>query len=236
MRTTLGYSLDEPAEHTNLRPSTIRRVETGKHALSLDVLVPLANARQVSLDVLFEVPTDDDVVIRPVAHSSGTRTTWPLSCPDGRTVAMEMRIEPNDAPSVQRGTSGPRLVPRARGARTAVAGRAADRRRRGGGGGVRDGGPTRDYGPGRPCGVDHGLRPRRTAGARAPGTGPRTRGESGRARPAYPVLHTADFPRVAPVGRSRTAARPRGAEAIPSHTGAPTPTAKTNARQRIQGH
>jgi transcriptional regulator with XRE-family HTH domain len=102
MRTTLGYSLDELAERTNLSPSTISRVETGKRTLSLDVLVPLANALQVSLDVLFGVPTDDDVVIRPVAHSSGARTTWPLSRPDGRTVAMKMRFEASDTPPDQR--------------------------------------------------------------------------------------------------------------------------------------
>ncbi|AGP30272.1 helix-turn-helix domain-containing protein [Corynebacterium terpenotabidum] len=102
MRTTLGYSLDELAERTNLSPSTISRVETGKRALSLDVLVPLANALQVSLDVLLEVPTDDDVVIRPVAHSSGTRTTWTLSRPDSRTVAVKMRLEPTDTPPRQR--------------------------------------------------------------------------------------------------------------------------------------
>jgi transcriptional regulator with XRE-family HTH domain len=102
LRTTLGYSLDEVAERTNLSPSTISRIETGRRTLSLDVLVPLANALQVSLDVLFEVPTDDDVVIRPVAHRSGTRTTWPLSRPDGRTVAMKMRLEPSDETPGQR--------------------------------------------------------------------------------------------------------------------------------------
>ncbi|MBO0852342.1 MAG: helix-turn-helix domain-containing protein [Nocardia sp.] len=102
MRTTLGYSLDELAERTNLSASTISRVETGKRALSLDVLVPLANALQISLDVLLEVPTDDDVVIRPVAHSNGTRTTWPLSRPDGRTVAAKMRLEPTHEPPSQR--------------------------------------------------------------------------------------------------------------------------------------
>ncbi|MEV0966028.1 MULTISPECIES: helix-turn-helix domain-containing protein [unclassified Streptomyces] len=102
MRTTLGYSLDELAKRTNLSPSTISRVETGKRSLSLDVLVPLANALQMSLDVLFEVPADDDVVIRPVAHSSGTRTTWPLSRPDGRTVAVKMRLEPSDTLPGQR--------------------------------------------------------------------------------------------------------------------------------------
>lgn len=55
--------------------------------------------------MLFEVPTDEDVVIRPVAHSSGGRTTWPLSRPDGRTVALKMRLEPTtscDAPAGQR--------------------------------------------------------------------------------------------------------------------------------------
>jgi transcriptional regulator with XRE-family HTH domain len=94
IRTTLGYSLDEIAERTNLSPSTISRIETGKRALSLDVLVPLANALQVSLDALFEADDDADVVIRPAQHRSGTRTTWPLSRIDGRTMAMKLRLEP----------------------------------------------------------------------------------------------------------------------------------------------
>lgn len=102
LRTTLGYSLDELAERTNISASTISRIETGRRTLSVDVLVPLANALQVSLDVLFEVPTDDDVVIRPVEHSRGARTTWLLSRPDGRTVAMKMRLEPVAAPPGQR--------------------------------------------------------------------------------------------------------------------------------------
>jgi transcriptional regulator with XRE-family HTH domain len=102
LRSTLGYSLEELGERTNLSPSTISRIETGKRTLSIDVLVPLASALQVSLDVLFEAPTDEDVVIRPVAHSSGTRTTWPLSRPDGRTVAVKMRLEPTDDRPAQR--------------------------------------------------------------------------------------------------------------------------------------
>ena len=102
LRTTMGYSLDELAARTNLSPSTISRVETGKRTLGLDVLVPLANALQVSLDVLFEVPGDDDVVIRPVPHGSGARTTWPLSRPDGRTIAMKMRLEPTKSRPDQR--------------------------------------------------------------------------------------------------------------------------------------
>lgn len=93
LRTTLGFSLDELSERTHLSPSTISRVETGKRALGLDVLLPLAQALNVSLDVLLQVPGDEDVVIRPAPHSSGGRTTWPLSRPGGRTVAIKVRLE-----------------------------------------------------------------------------------------------------------------------------------------------
>jgi transcriptional regulator with XRE-family HTH domain len=102
LRTTLGYSLDDLAARTNLSPSTISRVETGRRTISLDVLVPLATALQVSLDQLLEVPGDADVVIRPVPDRSGTRTTWPLSRPDGRTMAVKMRLEATEGRPDQR--------------------------------------------------------------------------------------------------------------------------------------
>lgn len=94
LRTTLGYSLDEMARRTNLSPSTISRVETGKRTLSLDVLKPIADALQVSLDTLLAADADEDVVIRPTPNSEGTRTTWLLSRPDGRTIAAKIRLEP----------------------------------------------------------------------------------------------------------------------------------------------
>lgn len=102
LRTTLGYSLDEVAERTNLSPSTISRIETGKRTIGLDVLVPLAAALQVSLDALLDVHGDDDVVIRPAPTSSGGRTTWRLSRPDGRTTAVKMRLEPTKGKPRQR--------------------------------------------------------------------------------------------------------------------------------------
>jgi len=40
LRTTLGLSLDDLAARTNLSPSTISRIETGKRSISLDVLLP----------------------------------------------------------------------------------------------------------------------------------------------------------------------------------------------------
>jgi transcriptional regulator with XRE-family HTH domain len=102
LRTTLGYSLDELAERTSLSPSTISRIETGKRTIGLDVLVPLATALQVSLDALLDVHDDDDVVIRPAPNSSGKRTTWLLSRPGGRTMAVKMRLEPTKGKPRQR--------------------------------------------------------------------------------------------------------------------------------------
>lgn len=94
LRTTLGLSLDELAARANLSPSTISRIETGKRTISLDVLVPLAAALQVDLDALLDVDSDDDVVIRAAPTTSRGRTTWWLSRPTGRTVAVKMRLTP----------------------------------------------------------------------------------------------------------------------------------------------
>jgi transcriptional regulator with XRE-family HTH domain len=94
LRTTLGLSLDELAARTNLSPSTISRVETGKRTISLDILVPLARALQVDLDSLLDVSGDGDVVIRPAPTREGSRTTWMLSRPTSSTVAMKVRLSP----------------------------------------------------------------------------------------------------------------------------------------------
>jgi DNA-binding XRE family transcriptional regulator/quercetin dioxygenase-like cupin family protein len=94
LRTTLGLTLDELAARTNLSPSTISRVETGKRTISLDILLPLAAGLHVDLDSLLDVQSDDDVVIRPAPNRSGDRTTWTLSRATGRTLAVKMRLEP----------------------------------------------------------------------------------------------------------------------------------------------
>lgn len=102
LRTTLGLSLDELAARTNLSPSTISRVETGKRTISLDVLLPLATGLQVGLDALLDVHGDDDVVIRPTPSRIGGRTTWALSRPDSSTVAVKMLVEPTATRPEQR--------------------------------------------------------------------------------------------------------------------------------------
>lgn len=94
LRNALGLSLDELAARSNLSPSTISRIETGKRTMSLDVLVPLAGALQVGLDSLLDLHSDDDVVIHPVRSKSGEHTTWLLSRPTANTIALKMRLEP----------------------------------------------------------------------------------------------------------------------------------------------
>ena len=102
LRNALGLSLDDLAARTNLSPSTISRVETGKRTISLDVLLPLAGALHIDLDTLLDVRDDDDVVIRPMPTPSGTHTTWMLSRPTGTTTAIKMRLEPTRTASEQR--------------------------------------------------------------------------------------------------------------------------------------
>lgn len=101
LRNTLGLSLDELAARTNLSPSTISRVETGKRTISLDVLLPLARALQVDVDELLDVRSDEDIIIRPTPSSSDERTTWMLSRPTGSTMAVKMRLEPTGRDGVQ---------------------------------------------------------------------------------------------------------------------------------------
>ena len=96
LRHTLGLSLDDLGARANISPSTISRIETGKRTISLDVLLPLANALQVGLDTLLDVHRDDDVVIRPQVSSTGERTTWMLSRPTDSKIALKVRYQPTD--------------------------------------------------------------------------------------------------------------------------------------------
>lgn len=96
LRNTLGLSLDELAARTNLSASTISRIETGNRTISLDVLLPLANALQIGLEALLAFDVDDDVVIHPEVSRSGKRTTWLLSRPTANTIALKVRYEPTD--------------------------------------------------------------------------------------------------------------------------------------------
>lgn len=94
LRTAQSLSLDDLAERSHLSPSTISRIETGKRAISLDVLLPLARALRTDVETLLAEDVDEDVVIRPEPNRQDGRTTWVLSKATGATTALKMRLEP----------------------------------------------------------------------------------------------------------------------------------------------
>ncbi|MCI9888020.1 helix-turn-helix domain-containing protein [Micrococcales bacterium 31B] len=102
LRQSQSLSLDDLAARSHLSPSTISRIETGKRAISLDVLLPLARALRTDVETLLETDTDDDVVIRPTASHEGSRTTWMLSKSTGNLQALKIRLEPTAAVPEQR--------------------------------------------------------------------------------------------------------------------------------------
>jgi transcriptional regulator with XRE-family HTH domain len=71
LRRTLGWSLDDLAQRCHLSASTISRIETGKRAISLDVLIALADALEVDVNALVGMREDEDIIIRPAP------STWP---------------------------------------------------------------------------------------------------------------------------------------------------------------
>ncbi|MGE9806981.1 MULTISPECIES: helix-turn-helix domain-containing protein [unclassified Janibacter] len=102
LRTAQSLSLDDLAERSHLSPSTISRIETGKRAISLDVLLPLARALRTDVETLLAEDVDEDVVIRPTPSREHGHTTWMLTKATGTTAAMKMRLEPGDRAPEQR--------------------------------------------------------------------------------------------------------------------------------------
>lgn len=98
LRRQAGWSLDDLAARSNLSASVISRVETGRRALTLDVLLVLAQALMVDLDALLDIRREDDVVLRPTPTRRGDATTWLLSRPTSTTLAMKVRLVPTDQP------------------------------------------------------------------------------------------------------------------------------------------
>lgn len=102
LRKAQSLSLDDLAERSHLSPSTISRIETGKRAISLDVLLPLARALRTDVEVLLQDDTDEDVIIRPTPSQDGGRTTWMLSKSTGSVTALKVRLEPTRTVPEQR--------------------------------------------------------------------------------------------------------------------------------------
>ncbi len=81
------------AEATGISVSTLSRLESGQRKPGLDLLLPIAQAHQVSLDELVGAPPvgDPRVRSRPIVH--GGRTHWPLTRQPGGLQAYKV-LEP----------------------------------------------------------------------------------------------------------------------------------------------
>jgi transcriptional regulator with XRE-family HTH domain len=94
LRTARGLSLDQLADLTNMSPSTLSRLETGRRRLAIDHLATLARALGTTVDELLANEREEDVVIRPRRDSAGRSTFWSLTDPEegsGRVV-VKLRI------------------------------------------------------------------------------------------------------------------------------------------------
>lgn len=83
LRLARGWSLDALAARCHMSPSTLSRIETGQRRISIDQLVPIAQALGSSLDELVDSSDAEDVIIRPRRDSRAGQTTWLLSRADG---------------------------------------------------------------------------------------------------------------------------------------------------------
>ncbi len=99
LRLALGWSLEDLASRTHLGVSTLSRIETGKRAIDVGVLVPLCRALHTDISTLVDMAQDQDVITKPVATETGGRTEWRLTRPgaDRDVVAAKWRLEPSDA-------------------------------------------------------------------------------------------------------------------------------------------
>lgn len=94
LRQARGWSLDDLAGRTNISPSTLSRLETGRRRIALDQLVTLARALDTTVDELLAGRHDADVVIRPRRDAAGDATYWRFTDPDGTSghVVAKLRL------------------------------------------------------------------------------------------------------------------------------------------------
>lgn len=82
LRNAHGWSLDELAGRTNISPSTLSRLETGRRRIAIDQLVTLAQALGTTVDELLAERDEGEVVIRPRRDTADGVTFWLLTDPD----------------------------------------------------------------------------------------------------------------------------------------------------------
>jgi transcriptional regulator with XRE-family HTH domain len=92
MRAQRGITLTELSEKTAISKSTLSRLETGQRRPSLELLLPLAQAYRVPLDVLVGAPDVGDPRIRLKARHVHGRMVVPLTAEPGGIQAWKILI------------------------------------------------------------------------------------------------------------------------------------------------
>ncbi|MCO1660133.1 helix-turn-helix domain-containing protein [Pseudonocardia humida] len=97
LRRQRGATLTELSESTGISVSTLSRLESGQRKPTLELLLPLARAHQVSLDELVDAPETGDprVQLRPVKRFG--QTIIPLTRRAGGLQAFKHVMPPSDA-------------------------------------------------------------------------------------------------------------------------------------------
>ncbi|MCM6777630.1 XRE family transcriptional regulator [Nocardia sp. CDC159] len=79
LRTDRGVTLAVLAARTGISKSTLSRLESGQRRPSLELLLPIAQAHEVSLDELIAAPRTADPRVQAPARRVGGRTILPLT-------------------------------------------------------------------------------------------------------------------------------------------------------------
>ncbi|WP_308257688.1 helix-turn-helix domain-containing protein [Pseudonocardia lacus] len=97
LRRQRGATLTELSESTGISVSTLSRLESGQRKPTLELLLPLARAHQVSLDELVDAPETGDprVQLRPMKRFG--QTIIPLTRRPGGLQAFKHVMPPSNA-------------------------------------------------------------------------------------------------------------------------------------------
>jgi transcriptional regulator with XRE-family HTH domain len=93
-RTQRSVTLTELAAETGISKSTLSRLETGQRKPSLELLLPIAQAHQVSLDKLVGAPEVRDPGVLPKPRVRNGRMVVPLTHQPGGLHAWKVIIPP----------------------------------------------------------------------------------------------------------------------------------------------
>jgi transcriptional regulator with XRE-family HTH domain len=98
MRRQRGTTLAELAELTGISVSTLSRLESGGRKPTLELLLPLARAYQVTLDELVDAPATGDPRVHPRPIVRDGATFLPLTRRPGGIQAFKQILPPDTPP------------------------------------------------------------------------------------------------------------------------------------------